>query len=306
MTVRVSDFKPGLVLVRRIVRSPLGYHYGIWVAVDEVIHASKTKRIVVCDPLEGFSAGLDVSVSGMYSALSKSPPEHVVERARAEVGKWSYELMDGNCEAFVHWCVTGEKSPGLQMGAVKLVGELADTLVVAPAKAARERDEARRGIQRQMTQILDDNAREDVEALREMENAVAASRAYGAAVVTDGNLEELMVRHGEYHAILHRWRGRRRRRSSQHFEMAKAAIDHVGVDGLGMTTPLLEAERRCTETSEDARKSLTEAATRLHDEVQRYLFDHMREDPLYDKMEAYLKRLSDQFLGTPMGEKSAA
>jgi len=269
MSVHASDFKPGLILVRAIAGSPLGYHYGVWVTVDEVIHASKTKHIVVCDTLEEFSAGLDVDVSDWYSVLCKCAPELVVERARAEVGKWPYELMDGNCEAFVHWCITGEKFSGLQMGAVKLVKDVVDALWLAPARAARERIEARRGVERQIAQIVDLYAKEDEEAHREMENAVAISRAHKEVLVTDeSSLEELVSRHGEYYAILHRWRERRTRRNGQYVEMFKVALAHGEAR---MLAPLLEADQRNVQASKALRTSLEEAATKLHTGIHRHL-----------------------------------
>jgi hypothetical protein len=292
MPIHASDFKPGLVLVRKIAGSPLGYHYGIWATVDEVIHASKTKRIVACDSVAEFSAGLDVSVSDFYLPLCSSTPDLVVARARAEIGRWSYELMDGNCEAFVHWCATGTKSAGLQMGAVKLLGNLADTLVIAPAKAARERDEAHRELQR----LLLANAKEDDEAHRELKNAAKSSTTRSADVVTsDEQLEQMVVLHGDYQAILHRSRERHRRRTEQYLEVLRQGH-------LPMLTLFTSAEKESLENEADACRSLIAASSAIGTEIRRYLFAQHEPGSNYEKIMTITQRLHEQAMGRPREE----
>lgn len=290
MPIHASDFKPGLILVRKIAGSPLGYHYGIWATVDEVIHASKTKRIVAGDSVAEFSAGLDVNVSEFYTGLCSSTPDLVVERARAEVGKWPYELMDGNCEAFVHWCATGTKSAGLQMGAVKLLGDLADTLVIAPAKAARERDEAHRELQR----LLLANAKEDDEGHRELENAAKSSAARSAEVLTsDEELEQMVILHGEYQAILHRSRERHKRRIEQYLEVLRRGH-------MPMLKLFTSAEKESSEKEEHACRSLIAASSAIGTEIRRYLFAQHQPGSTYEKIMMFTQRLHEQAMGRPV------
>lgn len=204
MPVTKDQFRPGLVLVRRIAGPLFGYHYGVWVAVDEVIHASKDRRIVVCDSLKEFAAGRDLQIS-VYSSLGEAAPELVVERARAEVGKWAYDLRDGNCETFVLWCLTGTRSAGLQVGILKLIGELAESYV-EPIKSARTKKRAVLEFERRVTDLLVQNLKENEEIRIELEHAIEKSKTCdtSVAIVDDDEMENALTLYEEWQLLLDR------------------------------------------------------------------------------------------------------
>jgi hypothetical protein len=109
-------FSPATILVRNIEGFPIFYHYGVWVAEDEVIHAQKMDG-VVCTSLAQFSGNSSVQRS-IYTEQVMNP-EKAIERARGAIGN-RWHLTEKNCEAFVLWCATGKEQPGLQVSTVRL------------------------------------------------------------------------------------------------------------------------------------------------------------------------------------------
>lgn len=293
--MRNEEFKPGLILVRDIAGLPLGKHYGIWVAVDEVIHASKTDRVVVCDTLKRFSVGLTVEVSS-YSGVSADAPEIIIARARAEVGKWPYELMDGNCEAFVLWCLTGTRSPGLQMGVVKLLGELADDLVIKPARAAKARTDSKRELAQRVAQILLENHSENEEARLELEATIDKAKKWRLDLVMESDrLEEMFLLNAEYQAVLDRADLRHDRRIKQHNGFLSLT---PGQDDLEMIQHKLEMVKHLMVAEQDWRKyesgavrDIRAAARTLRGCFDTFIFEQIKNGGTRDKIKQWTERM---------------
>ncbi|WAS96371.1 lecithin retinol acyltransferase family protein [Nannocystis punicea] len=294
MPVQSRDFAPGLILVRKIVGLPFGHHYGVWVAVDEVIHASKTKKVVVSDTFQGFAAGLDVHVSD-YSSLFDVAPEAVVERARAEIGRWPYELADGNCETFVLWCLTEKRSSGLQMGTVKLLSDLADAFLLGPIKAARVRQDVLREFELRVSRLLLENFRENEEARQELATAIEKASAWSAEVLDDDKLEELILLHGECQTVLDRAHERRARRSAQQNEVLGQLRGDDDLEmmrhKLEMAKRLMVAQHDWLEYESDAMRTLLTVASFLKKRFTDYLFEQISNGASPEKTSWWSKRM---------------
>ena len=72
-------------------------HLGIDLGDGTVIHASKKKRKVVCEPMGEFAEGKQIRYEGYPGKL---PPEQVIDRASELIGQ-PFRLFSENCEHLV-------------------------------------------------------------------------------------------------------------------------------------------------------------------------------------------------------------
>ena len=101
---------------RRLTGSAVAYmHHGIDVGDGTVVHARPDDfrqplagGRVERTSLEEFAGGSRVFVTTAPAAAY--PPEEVVARALAHVGRPGYCPVVDNCEHFANWCATGERS----------------------------------------------------------------------------------------------------------------------------------------------------------------------------------------------------
>lgn len=119
MPITHLKFAPATILVRQTTEVSILYHYGLWVAEDEVIHAQKF-RTAVSTTVDEFAAGLRVEASHYRAA----DPDAAIARARSALGTWQYHALNSNCEAFVLWCAMGQNTPGLQSSVIQLGAHL--------------------------------------------------------------------------------------------------------------------------------------------------------------------------------------
>lgn len=156
-------FKPALILYREIIvvqdvfHLPILSHYGLWVAEDEVIHASKDLKKAVSTSFQDFASGCRVSRSDYSNLVSN--PDLAIQRAREAVGRWTYKFDDKNCEAFVLWCATGKETPGLQIGLAKLVGAAFGMPVQTNGPKPQRVDASMKSLSK-LQETLDRNAKE--------------------------------------------------------------------------------------------------------------------------------------------------
>lgn len=80
-------------------------HHGIDLGDGTVAHLSRACGRVSRDTLADFASGREVRV---MRCQQTDPPDVVVARAVACVGKLQYSLFHGNCEHFASWCQTGQ------------------------------------------------------------------------------------------------------------------------------------------------------------------------------------------------------
>lgn len=124
-------FSPGTILVRETSFVPFFFHYGVGVSENEVIHATLGLGVVNVT-LEAFAEGHIVKRSD-YSNLC-GDPDAVIARARSAIGKWRYRPIDENCEAFILYCLTGErKTRGIQGEILNGLGVIARLWELEPA-----------------------------------------------------------------------------------------------------------------------------------------------------------------------------
>ncbi len=104
------------------VRAGQFYHYGIYVDDGEVIQFGPTPdaehslldadiRVCVSD-IHGFLKGgfLEVASLSLPERIKAAKPDEIVSRARRELGKGGYDILNNNCEHFANNCVFGTKS----------------------------------------------------------------------------------------------------------------------------------------------------------------------------------------------------
>lgn len=96
-------------------------HYGIYVGENQVVHFSAPKgretdaesADIIQTSIEEFLRGdqLFVLREKPGSDYKPYPPDVIVERAKAEIGKrkGTYSLVSNNCEHFAYWCRYGVK-----------------------------------------------------------------------------------------------------------------------------------------------------------------------------------------------------
>ena len=107
-----------------IVRVEAGrfYHYGIYVSDEEIIQFGPTPdaqhslldrdiRVIASDAA-GFLKGgfMEVAVFSLSEKLKAVSPKEAVARARSELGRGGYDVLNNNCEHFVNGCVFGKKT----------------------------------------------------------------------------------------------------------------------------------------------------------------------------------------------------
>jgi len=95
------------------------HHYGIYVDDEHVIAfglpdnsgISPDEIAVVSTPIDVFLAGgmLEVGVPSFQESLKNRSAKHVVEYAKAAVGRTGYNILHNNCEHFMNECLSGEK-----------------------------------------------------------------------------------------------------------------------------------------------------------------------------------------------------
>lgn len=146
----------GAVLYRELdavrlfrLKLPLpGHHVGIPVAltngIADLVHLTWPlgSSPVRCTELE-FSAGKPTAVSARYDKMmrdSNVDPETVAKRALSAIGSkdWRYspDFWKGqDCEAFVIWCITGERRIGVQ---AQIYGTAAKLLGLGPSERPRK------------------------------------------------------------------------------------------------------------------------------------------------------------------------
>jgi hypothetical protein len=89
------------------------WHHGLFLGGDEVIHVASDQRRhkqtakVRRSTLAEFADGGSIEKVAYGKRL---PPDESVARAEACLGGSGYHLTANNCEHFVTWCVTGERS----------------------------------------------------------------------------------------------------------------------------------------------------------------------------------------------------
>jgi hypothetical protein len=126
-------------------------HYGIYNNDNSVIHFSpdKGKEInaesayIRETTLEEFLRGDRLNVDRTIRALF--PPEEVVRRARAFIGKLrgEYNLVFFNCEHFARLCATGESESGQVKKGAAIAGIVVATATAAIiAKAITDKDKS--------------------------------------------------------------------------------------------------------------------------------------------------------------------
>ncbi len=87
-------------------------HHGIYEGDGTVIHfvglrASKDLAIVRRDTLEAFADGAAIEVHP-YNGARCFPPDEIVRRARSQLGKRGYHVLNNNCEVLARWAVTND------------------------------------------------------------------------------------------------------------------------------------------------------------------------------------------------------
>ena len=88
-------------------------HYGVYAGDGKVIHFAplsgkeiKAENAVVHETTLGnFLKGGILKIDNKSKAMF--PRQKIVERARSQIGKKSYNLVFYNCEHFANWCKTG-------------------------------------------------------------------------------------------------------------------------------------------------------------------------------------------------------
>ena len=87
-------------------------HHGIYVNSRQIIHFSggpfsDNKEALICYVTpKKFAKGGQIRVIE-YNATERLKPRDAVARARGQLGRGGYDLLDRNCEHLATWCVTG-------------------------------------------------------------------------------------------------------------------------------------------------------------------------------------------------------
>jgi len=88
-------------------------HYGVYTGDGKVIHfaplagteINAENAVIHETTLKNFLKDGTLSIDKKIKAITSR--RKIVERARSQIGKKSYNLAFNNCEHFAHWCKTG-------------------------------------------------------------------------------------------------------------------------------------------------------------------------------------------------------
>lgn len=115
----------GDVVCRELDGGLPGCHFGVRVGVcDGIVHVVHLTLPIGSSPVrcteQEFGTGKQVRLASRnYLKLIGGMPANrslVAERALGAIGskEWRYSILKDDCDAFVRWCVTGEKRLGVQ------------------------------------------------------------------------------------------------------------------------------------------------------------------------------------------------
>ncbi len=98
-----NKFKPG-----QLITTDFGtyMHYSIvsdaWCDQGELMLISATAKTntVTEEPYDDLVRGRSTQLA---SSQSSRPVDEILSKARSQIGKWEYRLINGNCEDFVYW-----------------------------------------------------------------------------------------------------------------------------------------------------------------------------------------------------------